>query len=207
MHTAKALDDFGVEPSEVVLTTNCRNTFEIAETIAKVTGIECSTRPGLYGPLVDFKYFNSPERLSELLEQQLDEWDECGFESSQIIMLTSGNTGSFQAGHEYGRWKLVNIGDDRLRPNDQPNDPIRISADIVPAVRFSDVFDFQGLESDLGILIVPSTDRQTTASGVNTLPDYDHLTRILYTGMSRISAVLVVMADCGYKEFFEPPGL
>ena len=207
MNTAKALDDFGAEASEVVLTTNCRNTFEIAETIAKVTGIECPTRPGLYGPLVDFKYFDSPERLSELLEQQLDEWAECGFESSQIIMLTSGDTGSFDADHEYGRWKLVNIDEDRLRPKDQPNDPIRISADIVPSVRFSDVFDFQGLESDLGILIMPSTDGQTTVSGVNTLPDYDHLTRILYTGMSRISAMLVVIADDGYQTFLEPPGL
>ena len=207
VHPTKALDDFGPEASETVLTTNCRNTIEIAETIAKITGVECSTRPGLYGPLVEFEYFDSPEQLSALLEQQLDEWADCSFESSQIIMLNSGDASSFDVSRVYGRWKLVNIGDSRLRPSHQQNDPIRVSEDGVPFVRVSDVFDFQGLESDLGILIIPTTEGQTTVSGVNTLPQHDHLTRILYTGMSRISTMLVVMADRGYKEFLEPPGL
>ena len=207
VHPTKALDDFGTEASETVLTTNCRNTIEIAETVAKITGVECSTRPGLYGPLVEFEYFDSPEQLSDLLERQLDEWADCSFESRQIIMLTSGDTGSFDVGHKYGRWKLVNIGDVRLQPGHQQNDPIRVSEDGVPFVRVSDVFDFQGLESDLGILIIPTTEGQTTVSGVNTLPQHDHLTRILYTGMSRISTMLVVVADRGYKDFLEPPGL
>ena len=206
-NATEALKEFGAYFVEVFLATNCRNTYNIAEKIAKVTGIEFPTRPGFYGPPVAVRYFDTQDQLAMLLEQQLNEWNDRGFESNQIIMLTSDDPGSFGGRHEYGQWKLVNIGQDYVPSSDYADDAIRVSNDPVLSVRLSDVFDFQGLESDLGILVMPTTQRQVTVGGVNTLPDYDHLIRILYTGMSRISVMLVVIADRGYRDFLEPPGL
>ena len=46
-----------------------------------------------------------------------------------------------------------------------------VSADPSPrTLRYSDVYDFQGLESDLAILVLPVTEDQVVLAGGVTLP-------------------------------------
>ena len=181
---------------------NCRNTEEVANAITKITGIESPELRGIFGPPVEFKYFDSEDMLADMLTEQMNEWESKHFRSRQIIMLTSEDEDTFHRRH-YGKWKLINVRE----PSTGIADSIRTSDDEVNAVRYSDVFDFQGLESDLVILVMPVTKRQSRLGASNTLPEQEHMMRILYTGMSRANMVLVVMADVGYQGFLQPPGL
>ena len=182
----------------LVLDTNCRNTYEIAAAAYDITDIEAPTLPGLHGPEVEFRYFDSNDQLHDLLEKQLAEWDRYGFESRQIIMLSSGDDDIFDQNRQYGKWKLVNIAD---APS---GSKIRVSDDDSPYVRFSNIFDFQGLESDLVILVLPIAPGQTKVGGHITLPYHNYLNRLLYIAMSRANAMLIVMADEGYKVHLQP---
>ena len=182
----------------LVLDTNCRNTYEIAAAAYVITDIEAPTLPGLHGPEVEFRYFDSNDQLHDLLEKQLEEWDSYGFESRQIIMLSGGDDDIFDPNRQYGKWKLVNIAD---APS---GSKIRVSDDDSPYVRFSNIFDFQGLESDLVILVLPMAPGQTKVGGHITLPYHNYLNRLLYIAMSRANAMLVVMADEGYQAHLQP---
>jgi len=192
------LDSFGVTPAKWPLDTNCRNTYEIAAATYNITDIEAPTLPGLHGPEVEFRYFDSNDQLHDLLEKQLAEWDSYGFESRQIIMLSGGDDNIVDENRKYGNWKLVNIAD---APS---GSDIRVSDDDSPYVRYSNIFDFQGLESDLVILVLPIAPGQTKVGGHITLPYHNYLNRLLYIAMSRANAMLVVMADEGYKVHLQP---
>ena len=189
----KVLADFGAANTRWRLDTNCRNTYEIAAAAYNITDIEAPTLPGVRGPEVEFRYFDSNDQLHDLLEKQLEEWDSYGFESRQIIMLSGGDDNIFDQNRQYGKWKLVNIAD---APS---GSDIRVSEDDSSYVRFSNIFDFQGLESDLVILVLPIAPGQTKVGGHITLPYHNYLNRLLYIAMSRANAMLVVMADEGYK--------
>ena len=67
-------------------------------------------------------------------------------------------------------------------------------------VRF---YDFQGLESDLAILVLPVTENQVVLAGGVTLPHEDHLNRVLYTGMSRATTMLIIVAHESYRGILE----
>ena len=182
----------------LVLDTNCRNTYEIAAAAYDITDIKAPTLPGLHGPEVEYRYFDSNDQLHDLLEKQLAEWDSYGFESRQIIMLSSGDDNIVDENRQYGKWKLVNIAD---APS---GSDIRVSSEASPYVRYSNIFDFQGLESDLVILVLPMAPGQTKVGGIITLPHHNYLNRLLYIAMSRANAMLVVMADEGYKVHLQP---
>ena len=193
---------YAPDPPYLRLEINCRNTEEIADEVAKITGIGSPARRGVFGPPVEFQYFDTEDSLVSMLTAQLTEWERKGFESRQIIMLTSEGEDTFHR-EQYGKWKLTNVRESST----ETGDSISTSDDQINSVRYSDVFDFQGLESDLVILVMPVTNRQSVLGGSNTLPEEEQLMRILYTGMSRANMVLVVMADVGYKGFLQPPGL
>ena len=108
---------------------------------------------------------------------------------------------AFDQNRQYGKWKLVNIADAPAAPS---GSGIRVSDDDSPYVRFSNIFDFQGLESDLVILVLPMAPGQTKPRGIITLPHYNYLNRLLYIAMSRANAMLIVMADEGYKVHLQP---
>ncbi len=192
------LDSFGVTPTRWRLDTNCRNTYEIAAAAYDITDIEAPTLPGLHGPEVEYRYFDSNDQLHDLLEKQLAEWDSYGFESRQIIMLSSGDDNIVDENRQYGNWKLVNIADAPAGSD------IRVSSEASPYVWYSNIFDFQGLESDLVILVLPIAPGQTKVGGHITLPYHNYLNRLLYIAMSRANAMLVVMADEGYKVHLQP---
>ena len=193
---------YAPSPTYYRLEINCRNTEQIADAVAKITGIKSPALRGVFGPPVEFKYFDTEDSLTGLLTAQLTEWERKGFESRQIILLTSEDEDTFHS-EQYGKWKLINIRE----PSTETGDSISTSDDQINSVRYSDVFDFQGLESDLAILVMPVTNRQSRVGASNTLPKEEQLMRMLYTGMSRANMVLVVMADVGYKGFLQPPGL
>ena len=208
-----ALGDFGVPTfSEMLLDINCRNTFEIAEKTFKVTAIEVPTLRYVHGPPVDIQYFDSPEEIDDLIDQQLNKWRGLNFSDRQIILLTSGDD-IFDTGRKYadGRWDLVNIRDvavDTSFGEGSPADVVRVSDDRpIGSIRYSDIYDFQGLESDLVILVMPRQDTQALIMGGFTLPDYDHMRRMLYIGMSRAGIMLSIIAHRGYERFLERPGL
>ena len=70
-------------------------------------------------------------------------------------------------------------------------------------LRYSNVYDFQGLESELVILVIPVTEDQDVIAGDVMWSREEHLNRVLYTGMSRAKTLLIVIADERYKESIE----
>lgn len=188
----KMLDSRGAFYTNVSLRTNCRNTFEIAEATYDITDITSPTLPGVHGPKVEFKYFESDsgDKFDNMLSDQLNLWEGYGFETQQIILLTADEDALKR---KYGKWDLVNVREVL------PGSDIRVSEDDSSFIRYSAIHDFQGLESDLVIVILPLTKDQSKINGNITLPYHDYLNRLLYIALSRANAMLVVMADSGYR--------
>jgi superfamily I DNA and RNA helicase len=188
------------------LKTNCRNTHEIAAAVAMFVDIESPPMSGVYGPLVQIEYFDSQEELEHLLNRLVTDLRSRDFSAQQIILLVSdrsdeNNEFKFDT---YGGWKLLNIREETL-PDLKTKEGVLIHSD--PAsddtLRYSNVYDFQGLESDLAILVIPLTEEQAEVGEVATLPNYEHLRRVLYTGMSRAKVMLIIVAHKSYEEHLE----
>ena len=182
----EALESFGLNWEEAELQTNCRNTHEITEKTHKLVGIESPTMSGVYGPHVQIEYFESQEKLLEILDNLILDWENRRFQSRQIILLSSGTGGEFNTERFYSGWRLLNIA----------NEP---SPGEGKTLRYSDVYDFQGLESELAILVLPQAENMVRLAEGFTLPQENHLRRVLYTGMSRAKAMLVIVADQGWE--------
>ena len=193
---ADMLNEF--RPAKWPLRVNYRNTKEIADEIAKLVRVEDHPYQGVRGPGVDTHYFQSRDELDELLDELVGDLKARKLRSRQIILLSSGDADGFDESRAYGGWELRNIvesgwnGEERAFPS-------VVSEDRSSAVRWSDVYDFQGLESDAAILVIPLTDRQVEFAGGVTLPLEKHLNRVLYTGMSRANAKLILVAHESYR--------
>ena len=172
------------------LTVNCRNTHDIALETYKLVRIDAPTMPGVRGPAVEFDYFGSQSELGDILDKHVNAWRRNGVSSMQIVLLTSANGGEFDATRTYGGWKLVNIRESQEGQTET-------------MLRYSDIYDFQGLESDVVILVLPVTEDQAVIGGVVTLPSENHMRRMFYIGMSRARTVLVIVADESYRESLE----
>ncbi len=196
---------------------NCRNTHEIASTVAKLVRIKTPPKSGVHGPLVQIEYFESKENLGEKLDALISDLKENrGFSSQQIILLTStkhdGDESDkdkfyFDTNREYGGWELLNISE--VKETTVPTDAERIlhlsTPDPNTPIRYSDVYDFQGLESDAAILVLPVVTK--IVGGRPIIPKFEHRRRLLYTGMSRAKAMLIILAQESYKKSLEPSGL
>ena len=195
------LTDFGLNWSNDMLETNCRNTHEISEAVARLVDIESPPMSGVHGPLVQIEYFKSLEELGDLLDSLVLNFKDKHFLSRQIILLSSGSGDEFNTERNYGGWKLVNIREETV-PTLRSREGVLVYNDTSSSdtLRYSDVYDFQGLESDLAILVLPVTDDQVVLAGGITLPREEHLNRVLYTGMSRAKTMLIVVAHDSYKE-------
>ena len=169
------------------LETNCRNTQDIAVETHKLVDIAPPTLPGVRGPKVEFEYFGSQPELGDILDRRVSAWRRGGgVESFQIILLTGEKDGEFDATRTYGGWKLVNMRETQ-------------ATQAADALRYSDIYDFQGLESDVVILVLPVTDDQTDLGGAVTLPYEIHMRKMFYIGMSRATTVLVIVAHESYR--------
>ena len=201
----KPLKDFGLNWSNDMLETNCRNTHQIAEAIDRLVDVKSLPMSGVHGPPVQIEYFRSQEEESGELEDVLDTlistWKDRGFKPRQIVLLSSSSGEEFNTDREYSGLSLLNISE---VPEDFHEDPI-ISGGPSQGntLLFSDVHDFQGLESDLAILVIPKTSEMVELAGGITLPFEDHLNRVIYTGMSRAKTMLVIVAHENYKETLE----
>ena len=187
-----------------LLEINCRNTQEIAEEVAKLVRIESPPRRGVHGPLVQTRYYGSQQELEETLDGLTRDWHEIGYQSRQMIVLSSGGADDLDAERSYGGWELQNIREAELPTPQELEEVMWVSGDISPrTLRYSEVYDFQGLESDLAILVLPVTENQVVLAGGVTLPYEDHLNRVLYTGMSRATTMLIIVAHESYRGILE----
>ena len=187
------------------LETNCRNTHEIADAVARLANIKSPPMSGVHGPPIQLKYFENQAQLGHTLDELISTWKKIGYESRQIILLSSVSSDKFDTGRtDYGGWKLMNISGVTEDIPKVDGDPGEILVASSPSqgdiLRYSDVYDFQGLESDLAILVMPVTDDMVELSGGVTLPRVDHLNRVLYTGMSRAKTMLIILAHESYTE-------
>ena len=200
----EVLRNLGFNWSNDVLETNCRNTHEISEAVVKLVDIESPPMSGVHGPYVQIEYFTSPEELGNLLDNLVANLKDQYFLSGQIILLSSSSGEEFNTKRDYGGWKLLNIREETLPPLTS-KEGVLVYDDPSPdnTLRYSNVYDFQGLESDLAILVLPITEDQVVLAGDITLPREEHLNRMLYTGMSRAKTMLIVVAHESYKEILE----
>ena len=172
----------------IKLETNCRNTYQIARKTAALTALGAPPLSGAHGPDVQIE-FSSGEEWKERLDHLVRDLKARDFHSRQIILLASDDD-RFNM-DSCGGWELSNIREAFL--NSTPSNDI---------LRCSDIYDFQGLESDVAILVIPLTDDHVTIGGGAILPREEHLRKMLYTGMSRAKAMLIIVADESYEEFF-----
>lgn len=187
----------------ITLRNNCRNTHQIVETMAKLTKIESPPLSGVHGPEVQIEYFGSKEPLGKVLNRQVGSLKGKKFLSRQIILLSSDDDG-FAAADSYGGWKLSNIHEAVVEaPRDEED--VVVANESLPddILRYSDIYDFQGLESEVAILVIPVTDNRVVIGGSVTLPYEKHLRKMLYTGMSRAKAMLIIVADESYRKIIE----
>ena len=196
----KRLDKNCALPERIKLENNCRNTHQIAKTVYRLTNIESPTLSGVYGPDVQIRYFESEEKLWELLNDLVDSLIARHFHSRQIILLSSDDN-EFGGASSSVNWRLSNIREADIQAEEVVNSGSTPSDDVL---RYSNIYDFQGLESDVAILVIPVTTKQQRLIGDSvTLPKRRHLRKMLYTGMSRAKAMLIIVADEGYKEILE----
>ena len=193
----------GLHWSNDELETNCRNTHEIATAVAMLADIESLPMSGVHGPVVQIEYFASSDELGDMLDDLIVTWKDRGFESRDIILLSSGIGDEFNTNRStYGGWRLRNISEVTEEGTDSVMEDILVPGGPTQSsiLRYSDVYDFQGLESDLAILVMPLTDDLVKLAGGIALPRVEHLDRVLYTGMSRAKTMLIVVAHESYKE-------
>ena len=208
------LKEFGIDEKWAYdeLITNCRNTHEIADAVSGLSRIESYSMSGVHGPDVQIKYFQGQDELEHQLDKLISTCKSEGLESRQIILLSSTPGTAFGTNQSnYGGWELRNINiretlevdqENIFEPDasDQKNASDALEPDVPPGIlRYSDVYDFQGLESDLVILAISGTDDQVIIKGTVLLENENYLNKVLYIGMSRAKTRLIVLADKRYE--------
>ncbi len=205
----KTLDRRGLDFLDYPLKTNCRNTYEIAAAIRTYVFVPSLPISGVRGPEVQIKYFESDDALGDLLDGLIENLQDRQFYSRQIILLANDKR-DFSTRRDYSGWSLRNIREGRgtAMPHETET-ALSVSGDSSPkTLRYSDISDFQGLESNVVILVIPTTKEQTVVGGGVTLPEEDHLKKVLYTGMSRAKAMLIIVADVAWETYFKRmPGI
>ena len=186
----------------ITLKTNCRNTHQIAEKVAQLTDIESPPMSGVHGPEVQIEYFKSDGELGELLDYLVGDLRKRNFRSRQIILLSNDGDGFNDVG-QYGGWQLSNIREVKEVPRTDSEVVILNDSLTEDTLRYSNVYDFQGLESEVAILVIPVMEDQSVTIGGVTLPREQHLRKILYTGMSRAKAMLIIVAHESYESTLE----
>ena len=196
------LRERGIQPSYSRLRTNCRNTEEIAYETARYARVEVDTMSGVYGPQVEPpQYFRANQELGDVLDRWIGLWIRNGIKPGQIVLLSTSAEDEFKfdTAREYGGLKLVNVRRDTHEPRGIEEALVVSQNDSERAIRYSDVYDFQGLESNVVILVLPRPEGSELVGGELAWRNPEHLQRVLYTGMSRAKAMLLIVAHEGYK--------
>ena len=157
---------------------------------------------GVHGLPVEIKFFNPQEEdLEKTLDSLISTWHGKGYKSNQIVLLSSSQGTEFDTQRSYGGWELLNINE--VKENLQDDPIIHGGPSQTNTLMYSNVHDFQGLESDLAILVMPKTPDMVDLAGGVALPREKYLNKVLYTGMSRAKTMLVIVAHESYKETLE----
>ena len=200
----------GISWSNLKLSINCRNTQEIIARIDVCIKIKSLTLPGVHGPEVQFEYIPSTKRRRELgnkLHYLVSSLKKREFDPGQIIVLTCGGDHEFNADRSYDGWHPLKIsGATRDQEDGSVESVVQVHHTSSPKakLRYSDVYDFQGLESDVVILILPAA-KQVDEKGMVIVSDSEEMERMFYIGMSRAKAMLIIVAERSYEELLEPP--
>ena len=199
----KILEDFDkdLDWEYEKLRTNCRNTQQISDAVEELAPIESVPRSGVHGPHVQIKFFDTLDRLNEMLQDLIPTYRNKGRKSKECILLSSGADNVFdeiveEYGGEYNGWQLHPLCEGTENSSSESN-----------ILWYSDVYDYQGLESNLVILVMPKPrtgEHVELAGGDIILTQAQHLMRILYTGMSRAHTMLIILAEKNsYEESFK----
>ena len=217
----KSLESQNVKnPSYFKLETNCRSTQEIAEAFSIFLDDDDNDLPppmnGVHGPDFEIKYFQSiqdtPEEgeklptLEELMDDLVSDFKERGFSSEHMVLLFTDNQNELgiDTQRTYGKngYELLDIREVKEAPTEADNVVVPGSSPY-NKLRYSNVYDFQGLESELVFLVLSVKDDMMVAGGGVAIPHEGYMERLLYTGMSRAKTMLVIVADKSYEELIE----
>jgi len=181
-----ALDYLKECSSKIPLTRNCRNTRQIGEHTMMYTGGDignCAISADGLPVLWKDQYYDSPESLIELIENQLEQWiDDESVLPGDIILLSPLSFEQSVASRLNKRWrrKIVVINEsfgERWMDAQLP---------------FSTVRDFKGLENRYVMLI-------DTAAVV----DMPQAVNQLYVAMTRANAVLWMATPVSKRAWFD----
>ncbi len=190
--------DEAIDWEEDTLRTNCRNTQEISGAVENLVQIKSLPRSGIHGPHVEIQLFDSFDELNKRLQDLISTYSNEGIKSTESILLSSGEANVFNEivkkyDDQYNEWQLRPIGEGTEDSSAEGN-----------ILRYSDVYDYQGLESNFVILVMPETGENVPLAGGNVLTRPQHLNRVLYTGMSRAHTMLVILAaKSSYEEILK----
>ncbi len=197
------------------LAINCRSTQEIAEAFSIFLDNKNLPPPmnGVHGPDFEIKYFQSTQdkdiseedkklpTLEELMNDLVSDFEKRGFSSEQMVLLFTGdrNNLGIDTQRKYGDCALLDIRDVEKESLTEVERVIVTSSSPSNKLRYSTVYDFQGLESELVFLVLSVTDDMMVAGGSVVFFHPKYLSRLLYTGMSRAKTMLVIVVDKSYK--------
>ena len=209
----KSLESQNVKnPSYFNLETNCRSTQEIAEAFSIFLDDKDLPPPmnGVHGPAFEIEYFQSAQEspkegeklptLEELMDALVSDFKKIGFSSEQMLLLFTGdrNELGIDTQRKYDGWDLLDIREVEESFTERER-AIVTSSSPDNKLRYSNVYDFQGLESELVFLVLSVTEDMMVAGGNVIFSHPKHLSRLLYTGMSRAKTMLVLVVDKSYK--------
>ena len=200
------------------LETNCRSTQEIAEAFSIFLDDDDNDLPppmnGVHGPDFEIKYFQSiqdtPEggeklpTLEELMDDLVSDFKKRGFSSEHMVLLFTDdrNELGIDTQSKYDGCELLDIREVKESLTETER-TIVTSSSPYNKLRYSNVYDFQGLESELVFLVLSVTEDMMVAGGGVIIPHEGYMERLLYTGMSRAKTMLVIVADKSYEELIE----
>lgn len=131
------------QPTRVPLRTNCRNTFEILESIKFRLGADMGVRGSGYGPAVREFCVATKEDAAKILANQLDELVKGGMTHSQITILSQT---------PYNQ-SIVRLLPPKWHKVIKPLDSYAIRSFPPDSISFSQIPDFKGLENDAIIVV------------------------------------------------------
>ena len=177
-------------PARVNLRVNCRNALPIARDTALLAEADMLETRQIEGPRPEYLYWNYPDDLSGLLDEQVHRLLNDGVLIEEMVVLSEhrlDNSG-LDMGRTYGGHLMVTYV--RGEPSE--------ADDGTPRLKFCSIPSFKGMESEVVILILGRLSEDAIEA---TRPfDQQNARAYAYIGMSRARGALVVLAQEGLRE-------
>ena len=180
-------------PARVNLRVNCRNALPIARDTALLAEADMLETRQIEGPRPEYLYWNYPDDLSGLLDEQVHRLLNDGVRIEEMVVLSEHrlDDSGLDFGRTYGGHFLVTYV--RGEPSE--------ADDGTPRLKFCSIPSFKGMESEVVILILGRLFENAIES---TRPfDQQNARAYAYIGMSRARGALVVLAQEDLREEVE----